>query len=48
MAGYDTLVEGRQLDVSDADQTQKLVENITRTHNRFDFFFANAGFANYR
>jgi 3-oxoacyl-[acyl-carrier protein] reductase len=48
MAGYDTLVEGRQLDVSDADQTREVVENITKTHNRFDFFFANAGFANYR
>jgi 3-oxoacyl-[acyl-carrier protein] reductase len=47
-AGYETLVEGRLLDVSDEQQTRDIVREITETHDRFDFFFANAGFANYR
>lgn len=47
-AGFQTLVEGRLLDVSDEQQTLEIVRDITETHNRFDFFFANAGFANYR
>jgi 3-oxoacyl-[acyl-carrier protein] reductase len=47
-AGYSTLVEGRLLDVSDEQRTQDIVKEITETHGRFDFFFANAGFAHYR
>lgn len=47
-AGYATIVEGRKLDVSDELQTQAIVKEVTKTHGRFDFYFANAGFANYR
>jgi NAD(P)-dependent dehydrogenase (short-subunit alcohol dehydrogenase family) len=47
-AGFSTLVEGRLLDVSDEKRTQDIVKEVTKIHDRFDFFFANAGFANYR
>lgn len=44
----DTIVEGRLLDVSSEQQTLAVVKEITRKHGRFDFYMANAGFANYR
>jgi len=47
-AGCKTIIEGRLLDVSDEDQTVAIIKEITRRHSRFDFFIANAGFANYR
>ncbi|KAK5721162.1 hypothetical protein LTR17_014803 [Elasticomyces elasticus] len=46
--GSETIVEGRLLDVASEEQTMNAVREITRKHGRFDFFFANAGFANYR
>lgn len=46
--GYATIVEGRLLDVSDEQQTKSIVEEVVAKHGRFDFYFANAGFANYR
>lgn len=47
-AGSGTIIEGRLLDVSDEQRTQEIVKDIAKIHGRFDFFFANAGFANYR
>ncbi|OQU94454.1 hypothetical protein CLAIMM_00809 [Cladophialophora immunda] len=47
-AGYSTIIEGRLLDVSNEERTVAVVREITKTHGRFDFFIANAGFANYR
>lgn len=47
-AGYSTIVEGRLLDVSDEHRTQEIVKEVSKSHGRFDFFFANAGFAHYR
>lgn len=47
-AGYSTIIEGRQLDVSNEEQTIAVVKEVTKKHSRFDFFIANAGFANYR
>jgi NAD(P)-dependent dehydrogenase (short-subunit alcohol dehydrogenase family) len=47
-AGYATHVEGKLLDVADELQTVELLKEITRKHGRFDFFFANAGYAKYR
>ncbi|KAF2768271.1 3-oxoacyl-reductase-like protein [Teratosphaeria nubilosa] len=44
----DSVVEGRVLDVSSEQQTLAVLKDITRRHGRFDFYFANAGFANYR
>lgn len=46
--GSDAIVEGRFLDVSDETQTIALLKEIAKRHGRFDFYFANAGFANYR
>lgn len=46
--GYSTLIEGRLLDVSNEEQTLAVVKEITKIHGRFDFYIANAGFANYR
>lgn len=46
--GSDCIVEGALLDVSSEEQTLALLKRIVKTHGRFDFFFANAGFANYR
>jgi len=42
------VVEGRQLDVASEEQTVALLREILKTHGRFDFFFANAGYALYR
>jgi NAD(P)-dependent dehydrogenase (short-subunit alcohol dehydrogenase family) len=47
-AGYSTIIEGCLLDVSDETQTIAVVKEITKKHGRFDFYIANAGFANYR
>lgn len=47
-AGYATHVEGKLLDVADDLQTVELLKEITKKHGRFDFFFANAGYAKYR
>lgn len=47
-AGHSTIVEGRVLDVSDEVQTVSIVREVTKQHGRFDFYFANAGFAHYR
>lgn len=47
-AGYATVIEGRLLDVSNEEQTIAVVKEITKRHGRFDFYIANAGFANYR
>jgi NAD(P)-dependent dehydrogenase (short-subunit alcohol dehydrogenase family) len=44
----DCFFEGCFLDVSSAEQTQVLLKKIIKKHGRFDFYFANAGFANYR
>lgn len=46
--GSDCFVEGCFLDVSSEEQTVALLKKIVKAHGRFDFFFANAGFANYR
>ena len=46
--GYKTVIQGRPLDVSDEEQTVKVLKEIVVTHGRFDFYIANAGFANYR
>ena len=46
--GLDTVVEGRVLDVSSEEQTVAVLQEILRTHGRFDFFLANAGYAVYR
>ncbi|RHZ50530.1 hypothetical protein CDV55_101651 [Aspergillus turcosus] len=46
--GSDCVVEGFLLDVSSEEQTVALLKKIVKAHGRFDFFFANAGFANYR
>jgi NAD(P)-dependent dehydrogenase (short-subunit alcohol dehydrogenase family) len=47
-AGYTSIIEGRKLDVSSKEQTLAVVKEITKKHGRFDFYIANAGFANYR
>lgn len=47
-AGFSTIIEGRLLDVSSEAQTVAVVKEITKKHGRFDFYIANAGFANYR
>ncbi|KAF4336780.1 fungal specific transcription factor factor [Fusarium beomiforme] len=44
----DCVVEGRQLDVSSEEQTLETLREILERHGRFDFFFANAGYAVYR
>ncbi|RFU29320.1 hypothetical protein B7463_g7002, partial [Scytalidium lignicola] len=46
--GNNTIVEGHLLDVSSEEQTIDIVKDITKKFGRFDFFIANAGFANYR
>ncbi len=46
--GSKTIVEGRLLDVSSEEQTVSILKEIVKNHGRFDFFVANAGFANYR
>lgn len=47
-AGYDSIIVGYFLDVSDESQTVALVKEIIKRHGRLDFFFANAGYAVYR
>jgi NAD(P)-dependent dehydrogenase (short-subunit alcohol dehydrogenase family) len=47
-AGHSTIIQGVVLDVADAERTAAIVRDITSTHKRFDFYYANAGFANYR
>ncbi len=44
----DCVVEGHVLDVASEDGTVTLLRHILKIHKRFDFFFANAGYANYR
>ena len=46
--GYTSTVIGEYLDVSDEKQTIALLQRILRAHQRFDFFFANAGYSIYR
>jgi len=46
--GSNCVVEGTFLDVSSEEQTVAVLKKIVKRHGRFDFFFANAGFANYR
>ncbi|OAL39417.1 hypothetical protein AYO20_01287 [Fonsecaea nubica] len=38
-------VEGRKHDVASEEQTVALLKSIVKKHGRFDFYFANAGFA---
>jgi len=40
--------EGRLLDVSSEEQTIQILKEITKRHGRFDYYFANAGFADVR
>jgi 3-oxoacyl-[acyl-carrier protein] reductase len=46
--GSACIVEARLLDVSEEEATISLLKEIVKAHGRFDFYFANAGFANYR
>ncbi len=46
--GSSCIVEGRLLDVSSEENTLEILKDILKTYGRFDFYFANAGFANYR
>jgi NAD(P)-dependent dehydrogenase (short-subunit alcohol dehydrogenase family) len=41
-------VEGRLLDVVSEGKTLEILRGIINSHGRFDFYYANAGFANYR
>ncbi|VUC26555.1 unnamed protein product [Clonostachys rosea] len=41
-------VVGHRLDVSSEEQTVSLLRDILKKHGRFDFFYANAGYAVYR
>ena len=41
-------VEARLLDVSEEESTVSLLKEIVKKEGRFDFYLANAGFANYR
>lgn len=47
-AGSTCVVEGQFLDVANEEQTVALLGKIVKAHGRFDFFFANAGYAMYR
>lgn len=44
----DCIVEGFELDVSSEDRTLDIVKSIVEKHGRFDFYFANAGYAKVR
>ncbi len=46
--GTGCIVEGRLLDVASEEQTLAILREILKAHGRFDFFFANAGYAVYR
>ena len=41
-------VQGKLLDVASEEQTISVLKDILKEHGRVDFFFANAGYANYR
>lgn len=47
-SGSSCQVEGRFLDVVSEERTLEVLREIVKTHGRFDFYYANAGFANYR
>jgi len=47
-SGSSCQVEGLLLDVSSEEQTVKILKHIIEKHGRFDFYFSNAGFHNYR
>jgi NAD(P)-dependent dehydrogenase (short-subunit alcohol dehydrogenase family) len=46
--GLKCQVVGKPLDVSSEEQTVSLLREILKEQGRFDFFFANAGYANFR
>ena len=41
-------IYGQRLDVSNEEQTIDVIQLVLKKHGRFDFFFANAGYALYR
>ncbi len=45
IASVDNDVQAVQVDVSQADQVQNLVDHVVREHGRLDYMFNNAGFA---
>jgi NAD(P)-dependent dehydrogenase (short-subunit alcohol dehydrogenase family) len=47
-SGSSCQVEGRFLEVVSEEKTLEVLREIITTHGRFDFYYANAGFANYR
>jgi len=47
-AGSSCQVHGAILDVTSEDQTVSVLKEIIATYGRLDFFFANAGFGNYK
>lgn len=47
-SGSSCQVEGRLLNVVSEEATIEILKEAIKTHGRFDFYFANAGFANYR
>lgn len=47
-SGSSCQVEGRYLDVVSEEKTIDILREIIKVHGRFDFYYANAGFANYR
>jgi NAD(P)-dependent dehydrogenase (short-subunit alcohol dehydrogenase family) len=46
--GSSCQVKGCLLDVVSEEKTVEILREIINTHGRFDFYYANAGFANYR
>jgi NAD(P)-dependent dehydrogenase (short-subunit alcohol dehydrogenase family) len=46
--GLKCQVYGKFLDVSSEEQTVSLLRTILKEQGRFDFYFANAGYANFR
>ena len=42
------MIKGKIMDVSSEDQTVRVLQEIIKESGRFDFYFANAGIANYR
>lgn len=47
-AGSSCQVHGAILDVTSEDQTVSVLKEIIATYGRLDFYFANAGFGNYK
>ncbi|KAL6362878.1 hypothetical protein LRP88_04192 [Fusarium phalaenopsidis] len=47
-AGSSCQVHGAILDVTSEDQTVSVLKKIITTYGRLDFYFANAGFGNYK